>query len=87
MGMKVINGDFSKKKDDIEETPLIEKLAMVSSEMVNSIEDKGNFILIVENEEGSAQIATDLDAAEVNILLDIIKQQLITGSFAKGAIH
>ena len=85
--MKVINGDFSKKKDDIEETPLIEKLAMVSSEMVNSIEDKGNFILIVENEEGSAQIATDLDAAEVNILLDIIKQQLITGSFAKGAIH
>ena len=85
--MKVINGDFSKKKDDIEETPLIEKLALVSSEMVNSIEDKGNFILIVENAEGSAQIATDLDAAEVNILLDIIKQQLITGSFAKGAIH
>jgi len=87
MGMKIINGDFSKKKDDIEETPLIDKLAMVSSEMVNSIEDKGNFILIVENTEGSAQIATDLDAAEVNLLLDIIKQQLITGSFAKGAIH
>ena len=85
--MKVINGDFSKKNDEIEETPLIEKLALVSSEMVNSIEDKGNFILIVENAEGSAQIATDLDAAEVNILLDIIKQQLITGSFAKGAIH
>jgi hypothetical protein len=84
--MKVINGDFGSKKET-QETPLIEKLAMVSAELVENVEDKGNFILIVESPDGMAQIATDMHAADVNLLLDIIKAQLLTGTFDRGAIH
>ena len=83
--MKVINGDFGKK--DAEDVPLIEKLAMVSADLVNDITDKGNFILIVETPDGMAQIATDMTAIEVNFLLDVMKQQILTGKFERGAIH
>ena len=84
--MKVINGEFGSKKT-IEETPLLDKLAVASAQMVNSETELGNFILIVESTEGLAQVATDMSAAEINLLLDIIKQQLLTGTFDKGAIH
>jgi hypothetical protein len=83
--MKVINGDFGKK--NAEEMPLIEKLAMVSGDLVNDITDKGNFILIVETPDGMAQIATDMTAIEVNFLIDVMKQQILTGNFERGAIH
>ena len=83
--MKVINGDFGKK--NAEEMPLIEKLAMVSADLVNDIADKGNFILIVETPDGMAQIATDMTAIEVNFLIDVMKQQILTGNFERGAIH
>ena len=83
--MKVINGDFGKK--NAEEMPLIEKLAMVSGDLVNDINDKGNFILIVETPDGMAQIATDMTAIEVNFLIDVMKQQILTGNFERGAIH
>jgi len=86
--MKVINGDFGKKKsEELEEMPLIEKLAMVSGDLVNDITDKGNFILIVETPDGMAQIATDMTAIEVNFLIDVMKQQILTGNFERGAIH
>ena len=86
--MKVINGDFGKKKsEELEEMPLIEKLAMVSADLVKDIEDKGNFILIVETPDGTAQIATDMTAIEVNFLIDVMKQQILTGNFERGAIH
>ena len=83
--MKVINGDFGKK--DAEDVPLIEKLAMVSADLVNDVTDKGNFILIVETPDGMAQIATDMTAIEVNFLIDIMKQQILAGNFDRGAIH
>ena len=82
--MKVIDGDFKRGK---EEKPLLDKLAVASAQMVNSETELGNFILIVESTEGLAQVATDMSAAEINLLLDIIKQQLLTGTFDKGAIH
>ena len=86
--MKVINGDFGKKKaEELEEMPLIEKLAMVSADLVNDINDKGIFILLVESPDGVAQIATDMSAVEVNFLLDVMKQQILTGNFDRGAIH
>jgi len=84
--MKVINGDFGSKKET-QETPLIEKLAMVSADLVKDLNDKGNFVLIVETPDGVAQIATDMTAVEVNFLLDVMKQQLLTGNFERGAIH
>ena len=86
--MKVINGDFGKKNaEDLEELPLIEKLAMVSADLVKDINDKGNFVLLIETPDGVAQIATDMTAVEVNFLLDVMKQQLLTGNFERGAIH
>ena len=86
--MKVINGDFGKNKsEELEEMPLIEKLAMVSADLVNDITDKGNFILIVETPDGMAQIATDMTAIEVNFLIDVMKQQILTGNFERGTIH
>ena len=86
--MKVINGDFGKNKsEELEDLPLIEKLAMVSADLVSDINDKGNFILIIETPDGMAQIATDMKALEVNFLLDVMKQQILSGNFEKGAIH
>ena len=67
--------------------PLIEKLAIASGDLVNDINDKGNFILIVETPDGMAQIATDMSAIEVNFLIDAMKQQILTGNFERGAIH
>jgi len=86
--MKVINGDFGKNKaEELEEMPLIEKLAMVSANLVNDVTDKGNFILIVETPDGMAQIATDMSAIEANFLIDKMKQEMLTGNFDRGAIH
>ena len=86
--MKVINGDFGKKKaEESEETPLLEKLATVCAQVVEDENEKGNFILIVESPDGTAQIATDMTASDVNLLLDLMKQQLISGTFDRGEIN
>lgn len=73
--MKVVDGKFGKK--DEEERSLVDKLAYATGEMVESHEVKGNFVLITENEEGIAQIATDMSLAEVFLILDIIKYSLL----------
>ena len=73
--MKVVDGKFGKKEE--EERPLVDKLAYATGEMVESHEEKGSFVLITENEEGLAQIATDMSLAEVFLLLDVIKYSLL----------
>jgi hypothetical protein len=73
--MKVVDGKFGKK--DEEERSLVDKLAYATGEMVESHEEKGRFVLITENEEGLAQIATDMSLAEVFLILDIIKYSLL----------
>jgi hypothetical protein len=45
--------------------------------MVESHEKKGRFVLITENEEGTAHIATDMSLAEVFLILDVIKYSLL----------
>jgi hypothetical protein len=73
--MKVVDGKFGKK--DEEERSLVDKLAYATGEMVESHEEKGRFVLITENEEGLAQIATDMSLAEVFLILDVIKYSLL----------
>lgn len=73
--MKVVDGKFGKK--DEEERSLVDKLAYATGEMVESHEEKGRFVLITENEEGTAQIATDMSLAEVFLILDVIKYSLL----------
>lgn len=73
--MKVVDGKFGKKEE--EERSLVDKLAYATGEMVESHEEKGRFVLITENEEGLAQIATDMSLAEVFLLLDVIKYSLL----------
>jgi hypothetical protein len=45
--------------------------------MVESHEQKGSFVLITKNDEGVAQIATDMSLAEVFLILDVIKYSLL----------
>jgi len=75
MGMKVVDGKFGKKEE--EERSLVDKLAYATGEMVESHEKKGRFVLITEDEEGTAQIATDMSLAEVFLILDVIKYSLL----------
>jgi len=75
MGMKIVDGKFGKKEE--EERSLVDKLAYATGEMVESHEQKGSFVLITENEEGTAQIATDMSLAEVFLILDIIKYSML----------
>ena len=56
---------------------LQDKLAYATGEMVESHEEKGRFVLITENDEGVAQIATDMSLAEVFLILDVIKYSLL----------
>ena len=73
--MKVVDGKFGKKEE--EERSLVDKLAHATGVMVESHEEKGRFVLITENDEGVAQIATDMSLAEVFLILDIIKYSLL----------
>jgi len=74
--MKVIDGKFGRKEAD--KQALLDKLAYAASEMVESHEDKGRFILMTESEEGLAQIATDMSLPEVFLLFEVIKHSLLT---------
>lgn len=82
--MKVIDGDFKRGK---EERPLVDKLAEATAQLLQSTTTKGNFILMVETDEGQVMIASDLYADEINYRLDILKYNIISGSFAQGTIH
>jgi len=74
--MKIVDGKFGKKEE--EERSLVDKLAYATGEMVESHEQKGSFVLITENEEGTAQIATDMSLAEVFLILEVIKYSMLT---------
>ena len=74
--MKVVDGKFGKKEE--EERSLVDKLAYATGEMVESNEEKGNFILITESEDGLAQIATDMSLPEVLLLFEVIKYSMLT---------
>jgi hypothetical protein len=54
--------------------------------MVESYEQKGSFVLITKNDEGVAQIATDMSLAEVFLILDVIKYSLLANP-EKTTIH
>jgi hypothetical protein len=71
--MKVVEGKFDKDK----QTALVDKIAYAASEMVESYEKKGSFVLITKNDEGVAQIATDMSLAEVFLILDVIKYSML----------
>jgi hypothetical protein len=75
MGMKIVDGKFGKKGE--EEQSLVDKLAYATGEMVESYEEKGSFVLITKNDEGTAQIATDMSLAEVFLILDVIKYSML----------
>jgi len=86
--MKVINGDFGKKSaEELEELPLIEKLAMISADLVNDIDEKGNFILIVQKSDGSAHTATDMEIAECYLVMALMQKQILEGSVYSGVTH
>ena len=73
--MKVVDGKFGKKG---EETPLVDKLAMATANLVQDTKAKGSFILITEDEEGLAQIATDMPMAELFLMFDLMKWSLLS---------
>ena len=82
--MKVIDGDFKRGK---EEKPLVDKLAEATAQLIESTAAEGSFILMVETDEGQVMIASDLYADEINYRLDILKYNIISGSFTQGSIH
>ena len=82
--MKVIDGDFKRGK---EEKPLVDKLAEATAQLLESTTAKGSFILITQTDEGQVMIASDMYADEINYQLDILKYNIISGSFAQGTIH
>ena len=82
--MKVIDGDFKRGK---EEKPLVDKLADATAQLLESTTTKGSFILIAQTDEGQVMIASDMYADEINYQLDILKYNIISGSFAQGSIH
>ena len=85
--MKIIDGKFGKPNKE-EDFTLAEKL-MIATEECIGVESKikGNFVMIVEDEEGMARVATDLDAAGMLYLLEFIKATLMMSAFDGGEIH
>ena len=73
--MKVVDGKFGKKS---EETPLVDKLAMATATIVQDTKSKGSFILITEDDDGLAQIATDMPMAELFLMFDLMKWSLLS---------
>lgn len=75
--MKVVDGKFGKEK---EERTLTEKVAIALSEMLRGKDAKGNFILIVENEEGTSQIGSDFNTMDMVYMLEMMKTVAIMNS-------
>ena len=86
--MKVIDGGFGKDGSEADDLVLAEKI-MVATEECIGIESqiKGNFVMIVEDEDGMAKIATDLDAANMLYLMEFIKTSVLMSTIEEGAIH
>ena len=85
--MKIIDGKFGKPNNE-EDFTLYEKLMIATEECVGvESKIKGNFVMIVEDEEGMARVATDLDAAGMLYLMEFIKATLMMSAFEEGAVH
>ena len=85
--MKIIDGKFGKAEGK-EQRTLAEKLMIATQECVGvESKIKGNFVMIVEDEEGMARVATDLEAADMLYLMEFIKTTLMMSAFQEGDIH
>lgn len=86
--MKVIDGGFGKDGSEADDLVLAEKI-MVALEEVVGVESRaeGSFVMIVEDENGMAKVATDLDAANMIYLMEFIKASVLMSTVEEGAIH
>ena len=86
--MKVIDGGFGKDDSEADDLVLAEKI-MVALEEVVGVESRveGSFVMIVEDDQGMAKIATDLDAANMIYLMEFIKASVLMSTVEEGAIH
>ena len=85
--MKVIDGKFGKAENK-EDFTLAEKLMIATEECVGvESKSKGSFVMIVEDEGGTARVATDLDAAGMLYLMEFIKATLMMSAFDEGEVH
>ena len=86
--MKVIDGGFGKDGSEADDLVLAEKI-MVALEEVVGVESRveGSFVMIVEDDQGMAKIATDLDAAGMIYLMEFIKASVLMSTVEEGAIH
>jgi len=86
--MKVIDGKFGGGADDTEEPTLSEKIVLATEECIGIESDvRGNFVMILEDDQGMAKIATDLDAANMIYLMEFIKASVLMSTVEEGAIH
>ena len=81
--MKVINGDFGNKQ----ESTLKEKLQYVFEELGS--DKPGNFVVLVEDNNGEIKTATDLPFTEVIYLIEMLKLTMLldTGDSTNETIH
>ena len=86
--MKVIDGGFGKDGSEADDLVLAEKI-MVALEEVVGVDSRveGSFVMIVEDEQGMAKVATDLDAANMIYLMEFIKASVLMSTVEEGAIH
>ena len=86
--MKVIDGGFGKDGSEADDLVLAEKI-MVALEEVVGVDSRveGSFVMIVEDDQGMAKIATDLDAANMIYLMEFIKASVLMSTVEEGAIH
>jgi len=85
--MKVIDGKFG-IDDEHDEPTLAEKLMLATDECIGlESATKGSFVMIIEDEEGLAKIATDLDAANMLYLMEFIKTSVLMSTVEQGAVH
>ena len=81
--MKVVDGDFGRKKD----STLKEKLAFVFAQLDDTT--PGNFLLITDDGEGSMSTATDLPLTDVIYMVEMLKISLLldTGDMRYDTVH
>jgi hypothetical protein len=85
--MKVIDGKFG-NDDEHDEPTLSEKIVMATEECIGiESEVMGSFVMILEDEQGMAKVATDLDAAGMLYLMEFIKTSVLMSTVEQGAIH
>jgi hypothetical protein len=83
--MKVIDGNFSK---GTEEPTLREKIDLAVDECIGKeVDTPGSFVMILEDDDGMARVATDLKVEEMVYLMEFIKTSVLSSSLKEGAIH